>query len=319
MEGEPELYVRLARGKSVHRILRNLLIVPIEAPRGDREVQMGKITAIAVNVLLVCSMLRAQGVLSPHAYLRDGVIEHHGTTATVKADFGVPLAQAVAVVSAEYGWAIHYEDPPYQSKYDVMDGVNPQYRATHPDTPIVPVPSGGAFQSTYPETSNMWVSTSMEQQVLEKIVSDYNLSGNPGNFAVRQLSDGSFDVVGISVRNDSGALVAIAPVLDTQISIPLEARTFDGTITTVLNALTTKTGFGMVIGAVPMNALNSPWTGITVGGSIAPARDLLMSAIDPMMKNHYVWDLLYRPRDQRYVFNLRHIARVEHNTFIPNQ
>jgi hypothetical protein len=278
---------------------------------------MSKLFFILLGIITVCSRIFAQGVLSPHAYMQEAVIEHHGTTATVKADSPIPLKQAVTAVSEEYGWAVHYEDPPYQTKYDVMDMTNPSYRAAHPEAKVVLGPAGGPFQSTYSEDPNMWSSAAMEQQVLEKIVADYNQSGNPGNFVLRRLSDGSFDVVGNSIRNDNGAPVPVTPVLDTPIYIPLQARSLDGALTSVLSALSAKTGFGMNVGNGPSNLLGSPWSGITVGGVTAPARNLLMVAIAPT--KIFVWDLRYGPQDREYALNLRPVTRVQYDTFGHNR
>ena len=63
--------------------------------------------------------------------------------------------------------------------------------------------SGGLFQSNFPEPSNI-SSNSAEEQVLQKLVSDYNASGNPGRFVVRKEAEGRYAVVGVSRRDDAG-------------------------------------------------------------------------------------------------------------------
>ena len=99
---------------------------------------MRRLTMALLASGLLCGYFQAQqvhyphplqGVLEPHRYMERGVIEHQHGTATVKADCARPLAQAITAVREEYGWAVDYEDPPYHSKYDVMDMTNPSYRA----------------------------------------------------------------------------------------------------------------------------------------------------------------------------------------------
>ena len=180
----------------------------------------------------VYGLAHPQGIsiLSPHPYMPEGVISYHDGTETITCDSPRPLLQAIDAVSEEYGWDVSYEDPPYQGKHDVIDMTNPKWRETHPDAPYTPGPSGGPFQSTYPEQAYVANSLGQEQQVLEKIVSDYNKSGNPGHFVVRVLADGAFDVVGDGVRDDNGVEAPVAPFWDTPISIALAPRTFDATI-----------------------------------------------------------------------------------------
>jgi|SRR5579859_285180 len=274
---------------------------------------MLKIIIFIFFLLPISNVLYCQGVLEPHSYLKEGVIEHHGATATVKADCARPLQQAITAVREEYGWAVDYEDPPYQSKYDLTDMTNPKYRAANPNAPVVLGPSGGAFQSTYPESPNIWSSPALEREVLEKIVSDYNRSGNPGNFVVRSLPNGTFDIVGNSIRNDKGVKVPVNPILDTPILIPRSARSLDGAITAILQALSTKTGFDTGIGLGPTNLLMSPAATTTVGGASAPARDLLKEVTARMKQ--YVVLFLYEPDQRQYLLGLLPVVRAQYDTF----
>jgi hypothetical protein len=246
--------------------------------------------------------------------MREGVVDHHGTVATVRADYAQPLCQAMTAIGQEYGWAVHYEAPPYQGKHDLMDSTNPMYRAAHPDAMVDLGPAGGAFQSTYPESPSMWGPPAMEQQVLEKVVSDYNQSGNPGHFVVRRLSHGSFDVIGDAIHDDSGANIPISPVLDTPINLPRVARTRLDTVEALLQALSAKVGIRMYIYEAPVNVLSRE---STVIGASAPARDLLMQALDGS-RLKWVWILTYHPQQQvgvaEYCLGIFPVVRAEYNS-----
>lgn len=226
----------------------------------------------------------------------------------MKADFGTPLLQAITAVREEYGWVVDYEDPPYSGKHDVMDMTNPKYRATHPNASVVLGPAAGAFQSTYRATPNMWSSPTAEQKLLEEVVSDYNQSGNPGNFTVRELPDGSFDVVGTSIHDDSGGDVPIKPILDTPISIPRVARSYYKTLQAILTALPVKTGLGVG----PTNLLMGG--AIKVGGTDVPARNLLMQMIGTWGPAKWVWSLRYNVNDRVYFLNLELASRAEYDS-----
>ncbi|MGH9604738.1 MAG: hypothetical protein ACRD3N_03450, partial [Terracidiphilus sp.] len=118
-------------------------------------------------------------------------IVYSNGSATVAVNDPAPLAQAIIGVREEYGWVVDYEDPPWQSG-DLHDVSPAAWHAAHPGRRGSMEPDGGAFQSTYAVCPDMWGSASEELQVLNKIVSDYNASGNPGRFIVRVQTDGSY-------------------------------------------------------------------------------------------------------------------------------
>lgn len=53
--------------------------------------------------------------------------------------------------------------------------------------------------------------------MLRKIVSDYNPSGNPGQFVVRKGPDGRLSVVGVSIKDATGTEESVGSVLDTRV------------------------------------------------------------------------------------------------------
>jgi len=54
-------------------------------------------------------------------YMENAEVQHLADSITITANDARPLAQAVTALSEEYGWAIDFEDPPYYSKYDLVD------------------------------------------------------------------------------------------------------------------------------------------------------------------------------------------------------
>jgi hypothetical protein len=273
---------------------------------------------VGVVCLLVLSIQLSaqhqQGILEPHEYMPEGLVEHQSGTATVRADHARPLEKAITALNEEYGWSVHYEDPPYQGKRDLIDGINPKYRETHPDIKPMPNPSGGPFASTYPEDAGLRGSRSEEARVLSQIVSDYNTSRNPGHFIVRTLSDDSFDIVGDGTHDDNGNVVLVSPILDTPISLPLATRSFGGTIEAIMNAVTAKTGVkagGPVFG--PSNLLMGGE--VSMGSpDIAPARDFLMKLLAQESGGGWRWTLLYEPPPYptQFLFGIRLAAPPPH-------
>jgi len=65
----------------------------------------------------VASVACAQ-TTSPKKFIDHATVQCTGNTATLFASNPRPLMQAVNAVNDEYGWAVNYEDPPYESAYD---------------------------------------------------------------------------------------------------------------------------------------------------------------------------------------------------------
>jgi hypothetical protein len=268
-------------------------------------------------------------MLSPHQYMREGVITRTAGIATVSADYAIPLQQAATAIAQEYGWAVHYEDPPYSGKHDLMDMTNPAYRAAHPDAKVVLGPAGGAFKSSYRESPSMWSSSAMELEVLEKVVSDYNQSGGPGHFEVRCLSDGSCDVIGDAVHDDMGSSIPIIPVLDTPITLPVKMRRGEQALQALLDALSSKIGIPMYVYQAPDYELGLECT--AVGGESVPAREFLVQILNglsravlnafppktgtPTVYYKYRWILHYIPQPRQYVLGIFPVARAAYDAF----
>jgi hypothetical protein len=272
---------------------------------------MIKAISVATITFTLWGMAFGQALSAPHTYALSAVIEHHAGSATVKANSAIPMEQAVAAVNEEYGWVVDYEDPPYAGT-DVT--LRPRSSAGGPPDTVV---AGGAFQSTYPETPNMWSSRATEMEVLQKIVADYNASGNPGRFTVMELPDGNFDVVGVATHSSSGAEVPITPTLNTRISIPVAPRTITATLHAILEAaLHTKVFIGGPGGLGGIGSGSGVGEGITVGGSNVPARDLVMQVIQKF-GGKWAWGLVDsdpQPKQPVYTFGVGPAMRAEYDT-----
>lgn len=280
----------------------------------SRSVRPGRVSGALCTILvllLVQSSSFGQQAQQP-AYLRRGEVRHANGSATVVANDPRPLSQAITAVREEYGWRVSYEDPPYQSSQEVYDASPPAWHTTHPGRTGFLLPAGHAFQSTYAEAPNIWSSSVAGQQVLEKIIFDYNQSGNPGNFIIRQLSDGSLDVIGSSVLSTNGQRAPIVPILDTQISLTTSTRDAYTTIDLILSAVSANSGTVVALSWAPLNVLHQ--SEITVGGNSVVARSVLLQALAGTKRN-FVWDLYYFPSLGRYQLRLLPVELAKYDMF----
>lgn len=267
------------------------------------KVRSRDLSAAALFVLFVLAVY-------PPAYsgqdLGAGLIHRQNGVATVQANGSRALHQAVVAIREEYGWIVDYEDPPYESQYDVGSVPWP----AHPGS-TWRVPANGTLKSTYQETAAMWTSTADELGVLQKIINDHNQNGSPGNFEVLSLSDGTYAVVGDSIRNGNANEKPVKPVLDTQISVPGGTRNVATTVALIAQVLTRASGTQVVLGITPINAFLQ--SSLTIEGTTLVARELLLRAVSATPWK-MVWDLLYDPQYHRFVLNISIAERARYNT-----
>ena len=234
-------------------------------------------------------------------YMDHAEVRQLANSATIAANDARPLAQALTALSEEYAWAVDFEDPPFYSKYDLVDDTDAKWRAAHPTAKGVTAIAGDSFQSQTPANPNAASSPGEEEHILNIVVSDYNASTNPGRFSVVNEGDGRFAIVGISVKGDSGQDQPVNPILDTLISIPTDTRDAYTAIETILNALTVKSGTKVAPFVVPTSALAR--SQVTVGGQNVPARVLLLQTLSAARLKLY-WRLYYDHDVNMYGFNL---------------
>jgi hypothetical protein len=193
-----------------------------------------------------------------------GSVERKEGWATVMARGPSPMRQAVAAINKEYGWVVDFEEADYTSGFDLCQQGS-----------MLEV-AGTSFRSSYRETPDIKVSSVQEESVLERIVSEYNRSGNPGRFVIRKEGERRYAVVGEYVSNGQGQLQEVTPVLDTPLSLPRARRKVFETIDLIILCLAKKTGARVLPNPYPSNANGES----LVGGQNVPAMVLLMRALE---------------------------------------
>lgn len=163
-------------------------------------------------------------------------VEHGNGKATVSADNGRPLWMALNALKKEYGWAISYEEPIYGDT-ETAPAHNAVWDSKHPERPSR-VPAGHGFATTYPEDGN--TATSLQQQlaIVEKVVSSYNSSQNPGVFSVSVLNNGQTDVIGRSREAAAGS----PSLLDTTVTVPPGEMSASKALSNLVDALSSTSG-----------------------------------------------------------------------------
>jgi hypothetical protein len=233
-------------------------------------------------------------------FLSHANIERKDGQVSVLANSPRPLDQAVAAIRRQYGWIVDYEDPPYDS-HDLVDDTDPGWREAHPNAKGVTRVAGGTFTTVFSLGSDMNTLPPDRERVLDKVLADYETSGNPGVFTLTKEGADRYAVVGVGVKDSNGSEKKVAPILDNRIVLPLQERTVGDTLQLILRALSEKSEFKVVLGSAPINLILQ--TKVKLGGDERSARELL-TQLATATRFPMVWRLLYDADPGWYFMNL---------------
>jgi hypothetical protein len=257
-------------------------------------------------LLLLAGLASAQSTSGPK-YLDRAMIQHRDSTATVTANYPTPLFQAVDGIRQEYGWQVNWEEAPCYSHFDVVDDTSPRWRAAHPNAEGVTRRGGGPLASTFPEPKTGELAT--EEETLRQVIADYNATENPGKYVLRAGPGRQFTVVGTEVKDDSGTLEKVIPILDMPISVNTQPRSATDALDAILQALSSASGKHVTLMSLPNNLFRD--TQVALEGHNVTARQLLQDLF------HYIprplqYDLGFDPdHSSVYILNVSVTAKSE--------
>jgi hypothetical protein len=268
---------------------------------------MAKTTHAIMALAMLCGPTSAQPQPRPK-YFDHARIQHEASGVTVIANDPLPLLQALDALRLEYGWQVNWEAAPGYSHFDVTDDTDPKWRAAHPDGKPVTRPSGGLFTASLPEPEATDAAT--ERNILVRLIDEYNTSSNPGKYVLRIGLDGELAVVGTRVRDESGTLQEIDPLLDTLVTLPKVQRNIEVTISAILDSLQSATGKKVIFAELSHSLFLN--TQVTMGGEKIPARELLNQAL-ASTKRPLEYNLGFNPDVPAFILNTTLAMQEEDN------
>ena len=131
--------------------------------------------------------------------------------------------------------------------------------------------------------------------MLQKVVADFNKSGNPGQFTLVDEGAGRFAIVGQANGTSQ-------TILDTPITVNIAQLNGSFALNAISEALTTSSGIKVIVTTYPLNLFVQ--TVFTTRASNQPAREALRDVVDATQRK-IEWTLLYDMDDKAYYLNLR--------------
>lgn len=223
---------------------------------------------------------------------------------------GRPVAKAVEMLEARYGWMITYEDPRYVHESDIRD-VTYQVRRDldkyEPGkAPKVLVPRGGQINMDY-VVSPVTGKPETPAALLQHMLYTHAANGNPGVFRLEQSGE-FFHVIPSQVKDSEGLLVVQESILDTKITFSEEERVGVETLDTICAAIRRATQIDIGLGTIPMNLFFQHRS--RQGAVNERARDVLVRTLEGT-KRKLAWQLFYGPGRKGYSLNIHLVRKKE--------
>jgi hypothetical protein len=206
--------------------------------------------------------------------------------ATVASNDPRPLDQAIIAVREEYGLLVDYEDPIYTAA-DLVDDTDPAWKETHPGRPSVTRVRGNSFSSSYSEATVTFPAS--REEPLRKILSDYNQSGNPGQFKLVKENKSRFAVVPL-----------LATPLDEVESLNAGLYTLADAVSALAAAISNTSHIRVVVGSMPLGPVSQGT--YRDDGKPELARNKLASILESA-ELPLVYGLLYDADSGQYFLN----------------
>jgi hypothetical protein len=235
-------------------------------------------------------------------------IVRSGDSYTIEAGGARPLAQAIDALARDFNWNVSYEDPPYGAAAvtgggagvgggadaDAGAGAGARRNAAAGTARV------GAFSSTF-IFSGATPPAVQREDILQRVVTDYNASKNEGGFRLLALAGGRYAIVGDATRDASGAAVDASPVLDAKISVVDENRRMYETLDLVAASVKEKTGATIRLSGDSAAFLQQNYAEVGCDGCKARDAMVKMLAAHPAV----TWRLNYDAGAKVYVLSLR--------------
>jgi hypothetical protein len=218
---------------------------------------------------------------------------------------GRPVAKAISLLEAKYGWIITYEDPRYSYADDIEDVTEKVRRDLNKypkgAAPKVLVPKEGTLSFDYNVMSQTNVSPD-PVVIVRQLLAAQAASANAGKFRMEK-GDNIIHVIPTAIKDKSGRLTPQKSVLDIVVTLPAKERTGLETLQTLCAAISTAAHVRVVVGIVPIGLFLQHKDQYGTAGR--KAREVLVQLFERVGKGMRLsWQLFYDPGLRMYALNI---------------
>ena len=216
-----------------------------------------------------------------------------------------PVAKAITMLEARYGWIITYEDPPYAYANDIVDVTERVRRDLHKypegQAPRVLIPRGGHLSFEYDVMADTNLPSSAAV-VVRQLLKTQAESASSARFRFER-GEAIIHVLPSAIKDRFGRLTPQQSLLDTVVSLPADERTGLRTLEILMESIARATQSRIVVGNVPLGLFLPHKDRHGVSGQ--KAREVLMDLLQRISPGRPLsWQLFYDPGMKIYVINI---------------
>ncbi len=216
-----------------------------------------------------------------------------------------PVARAITMLEARYGWVITYEDPRYAYASDIADITEKVRRDLNKypkgQAPRVLIPKGGDLSFEY----DVIAETNLPSNpgvVVRQLLNAQAASANSARFRLEK-SKAIIHVIPKAIKDGSGRSMPQQSLLETLVTLRSEERTGLRTLEALTESIGKTTQFRIVVGNVPLGLFLRHKDQHGVAGQ--KAREALVELLQRVSPGRPLsWRLLYDPGLKMYVLNI---------------
>jgi hypothetical protein len=234
-----------------------------------------------------------------------------------------PLMALCAELGEKYGVLINYEDAPFDPVSELNTEIHPRTHAAilspkwRPITFHLPPSLPSLADRAALQAGDRALDNSQALAAIEKLVDQYNSSGNPGTFKV--VPDGNALHIEQIARMVSGRLQPFEPVSNTIVSWKSSPKSCQQVLGDLFSAMQTQRGVRFAEGSVPIGGLLTHRCNVDAGSvTMRQVLERILSGLetDPVTGEDlsspdggYSWQLVYEPNWNKYFLNIQAVQR----------
>ena len=269
------------------------------------KVRRSKTVLLALLFVVIAGVVISSSLAAAEGYKVTEKVPQRLKKVSLAVEDARPVAKAITMLEARYGWTITYEDPPYSYADDVVDVTEKVRRDLHKypkgQAPRVLIPKGGHLSFEY----DVIVDTNLPRSpgvVVRQLLNAQAASDTSARFRLEK-SNAIIHVIPSAIKDKSGRLTPQQSLLDTVVSLTSEERTGLQTLEALTESIGQATQSRIVIGNVPLGLFLRHKDRHGVAGQ--KARDVLIELIQRISPERPLsWQLLYDPGLKIYFMNV---------------
>lgn len=254
---------------------------------------------------VLAGVVMSSGLAAPKRTKLTEMVSQRQTKVNLSVNDPRPVAKAITMLEARYGWIITYEDPRYAHADDISDVTEKVRRdlSKYPEgqAPRVLIPKGGDLSFDYDVLAETNLPSDPEV-VVRQLLNAQAGTGNSARFRLEK-SKTIIHVIPSGVKDRSGRSIPQQSLLDTMVTLSSNERTGLRTLEELTESVATTAQVRIILVNIPFELFLQHKD--SQGATGQRAREFLVQLLQRISPDRPLsWQLLYDPGLKMYALNI---------------